>query len=101
MSPDLDWFVVRLALQVMPLQEGYRAMADLHDELLARPYYRDPQVMWDDKLNCVVVEVGAEGLAANSAADGMAEELVEISSAVLGEFERYSVEILGVRPVSS
>ena len=100
MSAKLSWFTVRLALLGVPGQYADEAVRDLQNELEMRPHLRNPQISWKSETRQAIIQVDNEALSPESAAEGMAEELLEVAVAVLKEFKRIRVEILDVRPSS-
>jgi len=98
MPSDLNWFTVRLALIGVFTDQASKVVQDLQEELNMRPHLRNPQVFWETETRRVTVQVETEDLQSESAADQMAEELLEVASAVLSEFEVIRVDILSVYP---
>lgn len=98
MSPELRWFTVRLALQGVFEEQASEAVKGLQDELNLRPHLKNPQVSWETETRRVIIQVDTEDLKSESAAEQMAEELLEVASAVLREFDVIHVDVLGVHP---
>jgi hypothetical protein len=89
-------FAVCLALVVTPVEEGRVAVPDLQEELEARSYLGSPRVRWDEAAQHVIIEVLDTNLDAEQAGATMTEELFEVASAVLSDFDTLRVEILDV-----
>ena len=87
---------MKLALVVAPMAEGRRVTSDLQEELEARPHLGSPRVSWDELAQHVIVEVIDADLDAGRAGEAMAEELIEVASAVIADFDMMHVEILAV-----
>jgi hypothetical protein len=98
MAIELRWFTVRLALSGIYEKDALEAVQDLQDELNMRPHLRNSKVFWETGTRRAIIQVDDEDLDSESAADGMAEEVLEVASAVLREFKRIHIEILDVRP---
>ena len=95
MTPKLYWVTVRLALIGVSEGQSSKAVAGLQNELNMRPHLKNAQVSWEAGSRRVIVQVDDEGLDANSVSKGMAEELLEIVSAVFVKPSGIRVEILG------
>ncbi len=97
MSPQLSWFTVRLSVEGISDEEAAIEVQALQDELNMRPHLKNPQAHWETKAHRAIIQVDTEGLKAESAAEQMAEELLEIASAVLLTTEPIHVEIMEAR----
>jgi hypothetical protein len=97
MSREPRWFTVRLALVGSPMDVMRAVVSDLREELGMRPHLKDPRVLWDDQEEHVLVDVDTEEFDPDRAAATIAEEVFEATMAVLGEFERFRVDILGAQ----
>lgn len=97
MAEKLIWFTIRLALTGISPAQAFEVVQDLQDELNARHHLRNPHVFWEDQTQEVIVEVDNQGLRSKSAAEGMSEELLEATVAVVRKFERIHIEVLDVK----
>jgi|SRR3972149_1714684 len=98
MSPELRWFTVRLALVGVSPGLAAETVQDIQDELKMRPYLRNPRVFWETGTHKAIVQVDSEDLKSELAAEQMAEELLEVASAILKEFDTVHVDILSAYP---
>jgi hypothetical protein len=98
---DLPRFFLRLALVGSPPEVMRQAVPDLQEELNWRDYLLNPRVIWDAGEARIVVEVVEIGRELQQTADYMAEELCEIASATLGDFDYFRVEILSLSSVEN
>ncbi len=96
MTPELTTYAVVLALPIAPVGAGPAALADLQEELDARPHLDRPHVSWDAQQRRLVVRVVVEDVALEAAGGNMAEELFEIAAGILPDFHTMRVEILEV-----
>jgi len=95
--PDEGWFAIRLAVVGAPSHVIQAAVPDLQEELCQRDYLRSPRVAWDPHLQRTIVDVEDRGYDPQRTAEGMAEEVFEITTGVLGDFESFHIDILDVR----
>jgi hypothetical protein len=91
-------FAVKLAIGGIPEHHGPDEMEALQNELCLRPHLMHPQVSWDARNRQLVVWARTTGLGAQSTADQMAEELLEVAAGLLSSDEEVSVAILSVAP---
>ncbi len=96
MPAELINYAVVLAVPIVPAAAGQTALADLQEELDARPHLYRPLVIWDSEKERLVVTVAVEDSTPEAAAANMAEELWEIAAAVLPDFQTMRVEIVSV-----
>jgi hypothetical protein len=89
-------FLVRAALTGCPEAVIQAAMPDLQEQLAARPYLKNLRVTWNSDSRCIIVEVEDEAPTAQRARGGVYDEVFESACAVIGNFDRLRVEILGV-----
>jgi hypothetical protein len=97
MTPALNWYAIKLELRVRPPDEGQRAIADLQEELEARLYYKSPLVTWQPDSQTITVKVHREATSESIAGDLMAEELLEVASAVLSNAKSAHVDVVEVQ----
>jgi len=83
---ELKPFIVRLALYGVKKEYDPMAVADLEEELNARPHIRNFRVRWENESQPVQIDVEVEGLN-EKISEQMAEEMFEIASAVLQDIE--------------
>ena len=100
MTIKLNRFTVRLAIAGIYKEHASEAVQNIEGELKMRPHLRNPQVSWESKMQQAIVQVDNEDISPESAAESMAEELLEVAVAVLREFKRIQVNILDVHPSS-
>ena len=99
MPTELQWFSVRLALVGSPKDEIHRVVADLQEELKARPHLRNPRVYWDGEKDRTLVDVEDQGVEPDRVMKSLLEEVFEATCAVLEHYEEFRVEPIGVYPV--
>jgi hypothetical protein len=98
MNRDPTWFTVRLALTGIFEEQAAEEMQALEYELSMRPHLRNSRVSWETKSRRAIVQVDTEDLESGLAGEQVAEELLEIASGVLSDFEIVSVDVLDVCP---
>lgn len=103
MPKALAWFTVRLAIQGLSENQAANLVGDLQQQLSMSQVVRHTNVCWEKETRQAIVQLDTEGLTADSAADQMAEEVLELASAlVIGEIQKeIRVEILDVASVHS
>jgi hypothetical protein len=100
MNKALKWFTIKLVIIGGAENNASGLVYDLREEIEARSYLRNPEIYWNGDENRVIVQVDDQGLDMQSTADRMAEELLEITSAVIREFEHIRIEVLNISDAS-
>ncbi len=98
---QLQWYGVRVLLQGLTKSDHAQALEDLREELLSRSYLEDPEVVWADGADGLVIRVEVElGTAgADAAAAFVQDEVFKAACAVLPIDVEGSVSILGSEAV--
>jgi len=91
-------FFIELAVVGSPSAVMQAAVPALQEEIDQRDYLRAGQVYWDTDTQRVIVDIEDQGHDSQQVARIMAEELFEITAAVLGDFERFHVDIVAAYP---
>src|SRR4030067_665177 len=99
MPRQLTWFMAKLAILGVPQKQALQTAQDVQDEMAMRPHLRNPRAFWDPDSCRLIVQVESENVEAMPMAEQMGEELLEILSAVLTDFEEVWVEILDAQPI--
>ena len=94
----VGWYFVKLALVGSPIDVIHAGVSDLQEELGLRAHLRKACVTWDHHRQSAIIQLEREGLSAQNAANGAAEEIFEAAASVLGDFETYHVELVETRP---
>ncbi|MBI1801245.1 MAG: hypothetical protein HYR71_06420 [Chloroflexi bacterium] len=99
MPRELPWFTVRLAIVGLSKDQSTELIEDLRQQVNSSPVLRNPVVWWEGDTQRAIVQMDTEGLTSDRAASQMAEELLELVSALLiGDIDELGVEILNVVP---
>ena len=98
---QLQWYVVRVLLQGPTKSDNGQALDDVREELLSRPCLENPEVVWGDDSDGLVirveVELGSAGV--HAAAAFVQDEVFAAACAVLPIEVEGSIKILGSEAV--
>ena len=100
MSPQLQWFRIRLSIPHLAEDQARLLVPDLQEELELRPHLRNAAVTQQPGSGQITVSIETEALSSQQAGAGMAEELFEATCAVLTDTTGLRVEIVDVHPLS-
>lgn len=98
---QLQWYVVRVLLQGPTKSDNAQALEEVREELLSRSYLENPEVIWGDDADGLVIRVQVElGRAgAHAAAAFVGDEVLKAACAVLPIDVEGSVKMLGSEAV--
>lgn len=100
MSPELQWFTVRLSIPHLAADQARLLVPDLQEELDLRPHLRNATVTQQQGSGRIIVGVETEATGSRQAGEGMAEEVFEATCAVLADTAGLRVEIVDVQPLA-
>jgi hypothetical protein len=89
---------IRLTASTKPRDALRPVLAELQQELEARPHLDRPTVKWNDAGSGALVEVGTEDYDPTVAAESVREELVEAIPTVLKGFDEVAVDAIDSTP---
>jgi hypothetical protein len=91
---ELRSFMVRLAVSGSPKSVIQSGVNDLLPEIEKRTHIRNPHTHWDELEGRIIVELELDEFTATRAEESAAEQLLEIASTTLGDYDVFQIDII-------
>ena len=85
---------ILLSLNITPVNSSDKLLEDLKEVLDQRKHLNDPKVWWDEEKKLIFIEVGFDVPDRDIAEKQLNEEVFEVASAVIENFETFKVNVV-------